>query len=135
VAELGALVAVAVVLAALNYRNYKMKRIKGLDINETDRVYEMSSGVFIKVRVLKHEVKAGFVSFKISCSDCDDKGKAMPCVDGHVLGQETVLSIPVGSKNPMETLEKAVLEKLNNDEKYFKSFYNIEKLAEKWQND
>lgn len=54
-----------------------MERINGLDINKTDRVYKMQSGRMLKVRVLKLKVLPTCVSFIISCSHVDEKGKAL----------------------------------------------------------
>lgn len=110
-----------------------MERIEGLDINKTDRVYKMASGRLLKVRVLKNKVLPTCVSFIISCSHVDEKGKALvilnegeddieiPLEDidddnppekeiSYVLAPEYSVTIPFDTlENPMIILEREIM--------------------------
>jgi len=86
-----------------------MQRIRNLDINKTDRVYKMSSGRMLKVRVLKDKVLKNEVSFIVSCSHVDKKGKALETKTGHCLAPPFVVTIPIDAKeHPIDIIKKQI---------------------------
>jgi len=91
-----------------------MERINGLDINKTDRVYKMASDRMLKVRVLKNKVLPTCVSFIISCSHVDEKGKALVILNegedsSYLLAPPHSVTIPFDTlENPMDILTRQI---------------------------
>lgn len=125
-----------------------MKRIRNLDINKTDRVYKMASGRMLKVRILKKDVLKKDVSFTVSCSHVDKKGKAFKTETGHCLAPPFVVTIPVDSKeHPIDVIKKQIeghtftkngkktiiKGRLEEDDNFFANLKVLNNLENDWQ--